>query len=126
MNYYIINALHYQKLVVKHNVINDYKKVAFITYVFLFNIYYWANEIKVWNLLDTYVIKYNMLFSTILNKDKENRKYSEAYVFPSKKDIKNEWSITEFNFVSLYSSFIMVYNFSLEKIILNEREADNT
>ncbi len=57
-NYYIIDILYYQKLIIKWNIINSYKKVAFIIYIFLFDSYYHINRIKVWNLLSIYIIKY--------------------------------------------------------------------
>ncbi|CAG8724040.1 4942_t:CDS:2, partial [Rhizophagus irregularis] len=43
VNYY---ALRYQELVVKRNVINDYREVALIAYVFLFDAHYQANGMK--------------------------------------------------------------------------------
>ncbi|PKC69124.1 hypothetical protein RhiirA1_456385 [Rhizophagus irregularis] len=49
VNYY---ALRYQELVVKRNVINDYREVALIAYVFLFDAHYQANGMKVRNLLE--------------------------------------------------------------------------
>ncbi|CAB4475262.1 unnamed protein product [Rhizophagus irregularis] len=82
VNYY---ALRYQELVVKRNVINDYREVALIAYVFLFDAHYQANGMKVRNLLGAYTTKCNMLFSTILCKEKEKGKYPEAYVFLQKR-----------------------------------------
>jgi len=124
-NYCIIDALRYQELIVKRNVINDYREVASIAYVSLFDTYYRANGMKVRNLLDTYAIKHNMLFSIIYHKDKEKGKYPEAYVFPPIKGIENKRPVTGLDFVSLYPSLIMAYNLSPEKLILSREEADN-
>jgi hypothetical protein len=63
-NYCIIDALHCQKLVVKRNVINNYREVASIAYVSLFDTHYRANGMKVRNLLGAYATRCNMLFST--------------------------------------------------------------
>lgn len=123
-NYCIIDVTRYQEFVVKRNVINDYREVATIAYVFLFDTHYQANGMKVQNLLSVYATKRNMLFSTISCKDTENGKYPRAYVFPPKKGIKNGRPVTEFDFVSLYPSLIMAYNLSSEKIILKQEEAD--
>src|SRR5439155_19426266 len=91
-NYCIIDALRCQELIVKRNVINDYREVTSIAYVSLFDTHYRANGMKVRNLLGAYATKCNMLFSTISCKDKENGKYPEAYVFPLKKVSKiSEW-----------------------------------
>ena len=48
---------------VKKNVINDYREVASLAYVFLFDSHYRANGMKVQNLLGAYATKCNMLFS---------------------------------------------------------------
>ncbi|CAB5149776.1 unnamed protein product [Rhizophagus irregularis] len=53
VNYY---ALRYQELVVKRNVINDYREVALIAYVFLFDAHYQANGMKVRNLLEKIIL----------------------------------------------------------------------
>ena len=52
INYYIINALYCQELIVECNVINDYKEVASIAYISLFDTHYYAIEMKVSNLLN--------------------------------------------------------------------------
>ncbi|RIB22901.1 hypothetical protein C2G38_2033211 [Gigaspora rosea] len=70
-NYCIIDVSRCQELTVKCNIINNYRKVASIAYVSLFDTHYRANRIKVKNLLGIYATKRNMLFSTICHKDKE-------------------------------------------------------
>ncbi len=49
--YYIINAFSCQQLMIKCNVINKYKKIASIAFILLFDTYYFAIGIKVYNLL---------------------------------------------------------------------------
>ncbi|CAG8807957.1 25485_t:CDS:2, partial [Gigaspora rosea] len=43
-NYCVIDALWCQELIVKHNVINDYREVLSIAYVFLSDSHYFAEE----------------------------------------------------------------------------------
>ncbi|CAI2186906.1 1279_t:CDS:2, partial [Funneliformis geosporum] len=64
--YCIINTLSCQQLMVKHNVINEYREVASIAFILLFNTHYFAIGIKV-----------------------QTGKYPGAYVFPLVKDLKN-------------------------------------
>src|SRR6266542_504331 len=55
VNYYDIDVLHYQELIVKENVINDYKEVTSIAYILLFNSHYYTIKIKIFNLLNAKV-----------------------------------------------------------------------
>ncbi|CAG8451105.1 4856_t:CDS:2, partial [Cetraspora pellucida] len=123
-NYCIIDALYCQELVVKCNVINDYREVASIAHVSLFDSYYCANEMKVQNLLGAYAFKHDIVFSTRVRKNIEKEKYPGAYVFSSKKGIEMKRPVTKLDFALLYPSLIMAYNLFSEKIILNEGEAD--
>ncbi|CAG8615642.1 11662_t:CDS:2 [Cetraspora pellucida] len=123
-NYCIIDALHCQELVVKCNVINDYREVASIAHISFFDSHYHANGMKVRNLLGAYAFKHDMVFSTRVCKNIEKGKYSDAYVFPSKKGIETKRPVIGLDFASLYPSLIMAYNLSPEKIILNKEEAN--
>ncbi len=49
--YCIINALSCQRLMVKHNVINEYKEIASVAFLSLFDAHYFAGDMKVCNLL---------------------------------------------------------------------------
>ena len=53
----------------------------------------------------------------------ETGKYLEAYIFSPVKDLENRRSVTSLDFVSLYSSLIMTYNLSSDKIILFRERA---
>src|SRR5436305_3354493 len=105
-HYCIIDALRCQELMVKQNVINDYREVASIAYVSLFDTHYRANGMKVRNLLGAYATKRNMLFSTIYHKDKEKGKYTGAYVFPPIKGIENKRHVIGFVFSTFYLCYI--------------------
>ncbi|CAI2202020.1 2293_t:CDS:1, partial [Funneliformis geosporum] len=100
-------------------IINDYREVASIAYVSLFDTHYRANGMKVRNLPSACAIKRDMVISTRLSKDIEKGKYPGAYVFPPKKGIITERPVTGLDFAFLYSSIIMAYNLSPEKIILD-------
>ena len=84
-NYCIIDTLRYQELLVKLSVINDYREVASIAYVFLFNAHYYTNEMKVQNLLGAYAVKRDIVFSMRVYENIEKEKYPDAYVFHLKK-----------------------------------------
>ncbi|RHZ54548.1 hypothetical protein Glove_426g54 [Diversispora epigaea] len=121
--YCIIDALRCQQLLVKRNVINDNREVASIAYVSLFDAHYRANGMKVCNLLGAEAWKQNILISMIPCKDIESGKYPGAHVFPPIKGLNNKRPVTGLDFASLYPSIIMTYNFSPEKIVLEEKEA---
>ncbi|GBB96536.1 hypothetical protein RclHR1_27790004 [Rhizophagus clarus] len=121
-NYCIIDALCCQELMVKPNIINDYREVASIAYVF--DSHYHANGMKVRNLLDAYAFKRDILFNTRVCKHIEKGKYFGAYVYPPKKGIETRRPVTGLDFASLYPSLIMAYNLSSDKIILTKREAN--
>jgi DNA polymerase elongation subunit (family B) len=123
-HYCIIDALRCQKLLVKLSQINDYREVASIAHVSLFDSHYCANGMKIRNLLGAYAFKRNMVFSTRVCENIEKGKYPGAYVFLPKKGIERRRPVTRLDFASLYPSLIMAYNLSPDKIILMNREAD--
>ncbi|RIB01391.1 hypothetical protein C2G38_2296199 [Gigaspora rosea] len=57
-------------------------------------------------------------------KEVESGKYPGAHVFPPIKGLNNKRPVTGLDFASLYPSIIMTYNFSPEKIILEEKETN--
>ncbi|CAI2186348.1 9853_t:CDS:1 [Funneliformis geosporum] len=119
--YYIIDALSCQQLMIKHNVINEYKEVTFIS---LFDTYYFAIGMKVSNLLNANTWWKGILISIIL-KQTETELFLDAYIFLSIKEHKNRHFVTGLNFASLYLSLIMTYNLLLDKIILSQKHADS-
>ncbi|POG72530.1 hypothetical protein GLOIN_2v1829246 [Rhizophagus irregularis DAOM 181602=DAOM 197198] len=121
--YCIIDALRCQELLVKLSQINEYREVASIAYVSLFDSHYRANGMKVRNLLGSYAFKRDMLFNVRISKKVEKGKYSGAYVFPPKKGIETKRPVTGLDFTSLYPSLIMAYNLSPEKFIFNPEKA---
>ncbi|RHZ87187.1 hypothetical protein Glove_40g157 [Diversispora epigaea] len=94
--YCINDALSCQRLMVKHNVINEYRK-------------------KVWEL--------GFLNTMNPQKQTESGKYPGAYVFPPEKGLENKRPVTSLDYASLYPSLIMTYNLSPDKIILTREHA---
>ncbi|CAI2201075.1 17101_t:CDS:1, partial [Funneliformis geosporum] len=88
--YCIIDALSCQRLMVKRNVINEYREVASIALISLFNTHYFAIEMKVCNLLSAGVWQEGILTSTIPCEQTEIGKYPGAYVFPPEKGLENK------------------------------------
>src|SRR5581483_1632752 len=99
-NYYIIDALRCQELMVKLSIINDYREVASIAHVSLFDSHYRANGMKVRNLLGAYAFKRDMLFSTRVCENIEKGKYPSAYVYPPKKGIETRRPVMGLDFTS--------------------------
>ncbi|CAI2201616.1 2954_t:CDS:2, partial [Funneliformis geosporum] len=96
------DALHCQELLVNQSIINDYREVASIAYVSLFNTYYCANEMKVQNLLEAYAIKRDIVISTRVPENIEKGKYPGVYVISPNKGIESKRPVTGLDFTSLY------------------------
>ncbi|CAI2181249.1 8714_t:CDS:2, partial [Funneliformis geosporum] len=79
-----------------HNAINEYREVASVAFLSLFDSHYFVGETK---------------------------KYTEAYVFLPVKGLKNRRFVTGLDFALLYSSLIITYNLSPDKIILSQEHA---
>ncbi|RIA94647.1 hypothetical protein C1645_817698 [Glomus cerebriforme] len=121
--YCIIDALSCQRLMIKRNVINEYREVVSIAFLSLFDAHYFAEEMKVCNLLDANAWQNGILISTISIEQTKTRKYPGAYVFPPIKGLKNRRSVTGLDFASLYPNLIITYNLLPDKIILSKKQA---
>ncbi len=117
--YCIIDALSCQQLMVKCNVINEYRKLVTVTFLLLFDAHYFAGGMKVCNLLSASAWQRGILSSTISKGETVTEKYPRAYVFPPIKGLENKRPVTGLDFASLYPSLIMIYNLSPDKIILS-------
>jgi hypothetical protein len=49
--YCIIDAFNCQRLIIKHNVINEYREIVSISFLSLFDAHYFVGGMKVFNLL---------------------------------------------------------------------------
>ncbi|CAB4480535.1 unnamed protein product [Rhizophagus irregularis] len=123
--YCIIDALSCQRLMIKHNVINEYREVASIAFISLFDAHYFAIGMKVSNLLSASAWREGILTSTISERT-ETESFPGAYVFPPIKGLKNKCPVTGLDFRSLYPSLIMTYNLSPDKIILFQERAEQS
>ncbi|GES96814.1 ribonuclease H-like domain-containing protein [Rhizophagus clarus] len=124
--YCIINALSCQRLMVKHNAINEYREVASVAFLSLFDAHYFAGGMKVCNLLSASAWQRGILTSMISNQQTETGKYPGAYVFPPVKGLENRRPVTGLDFASLYLSLIITYNLSPDKIILSQERAEQS
>ncbi|CAB4495837.1 unnamed protein product [Rhizophagus irregularis] len=121
--YCMIDALSYQRLMVKRNVINEYREVANIAFISLSDVHYFAIGMKVSNLLSASAWREGVLTSTISERT-ETESFPGAYVFPPIKGLENRRPVTGLDFGSLYPSLIMTYNLSPDKIILSRKHAE--
>ncbi|CAI2189496.1 12734_t:CDS:2, partial [Funneliformis geosporum] len=122
--YCIIDALSCQRLMIKRNVINEYREVASIAFISLFDTHYFAIGMKVSNLLSASAWREGILTSTISER-METESFPGAYVFPPMKGLENKRPVTGLDFASLYPSLIMTYNLSPDKIILSRKHAES-
>ena len=123
-HYCIIDALRCQQLMVRRNVINDYREVSALSYVSFADSVLYAGGMKVCNMLIAYAIRKGMVCSNITREVKETGKYPGAWVFDPEKGLENKRPVTGLDAQSLYPSIIMTYNLSPEKILLTEEEAE--
>ena len=86
-HYCVVDALRCQQLLVRRNVINDYREVSSLAFVSLFDSHYFAGGMKVCNLLSAYAWRRNILPSMIPLEREEGGKYPGAYVFPPEKGV---------------------------------------
>jgi DNA polymerase elongation subunit (family B) len=124
VNYCVIDALRCQELMVKNNVINDYREVASIAHTSLFDTHYYAIGTKVSNLLGAEAWTEDILFSMKTSDQKATGKFPGAYVFPPEKGLENKHPVTGLDFASLYPSIIMTYNLSPEKMVSTIHETE--
>ncbi len=82
------------------------------------------NKIKIWNLLNAYTFKCDIIISIRISENIEKDKYLGIYIFLLKKKIEMKRFIMRLDFALLYFSLIIVYNLFSDKIILIYREAD--
>jgi len=94
VNYCVIDVLRCQELMVKENIINDYREAASIAYISLFDTHYYAIGTKVFNLLGVEVWAQNILYITKISDQKASGKFSGTYVFPPEKGLENKRPVT--------------------------------
>jgi len=152
-HYCVIDSVRCQELLVRRAVLGDYREVATLAYVSIYDAHYYAGGMKVCNLLGAYAARRNILVSMVPNETAETGKYPGAYVFPPEKGLvpdpvratavvdaiasgdpdavesalvafATDRPVTGLDFSSLYPSLIMAYNLSSEKVILDPSDAD--
>src|SRR6185437_4372010 len=123
--YCIIDALSCQRLMIKRNVINEYREVASIAFISLYDAHYFAIGMKVSNLLSASAWQEGILTSTISER-METESFPGVYVFSPIKGLENKRPVTGLDFASLYPSLIITYNLSSDKIILSRERAEQS
>ena len=82
---------------------NDYREVTSIAYISLFNSHYYANKMKVQNLLNAYTFKCDMIISTRIPENTEKGKYPSVYIRILhelnwiESDLNSIWRITNYS-----------------------------
>ncbi|GES95680.1 ribonuclease H-like domain-containing protein [Rhizophagus clarus] len=84
-----MNKYYERRLMVKYNAINEYREVASVAFLSLFDAHYFAGGMKVCNLLSASIWQRGILTSMISRQQTETRKYPGAHVFPPVKGLKN-------------------------------------
>ncbi|CAI2192917.1 13892_t:CDS:10, partial [Funneliformis geosporum] len=92
------------KQIRERNAINEYKEVASVAFISLYDSHYFAVGMKVRNLPC---------------KQMETGKFPGTYVFSPVKGLENKRSVTGLDFALLYPCLIITYNLSPDKIILS-------
>ena len=110
---------------VKRNAINEYREMASVAFISLYDSHYFAVGMKVRNLLSASEWREGILTSTIPCEQTETGKYPGAYVFPPVKGLENRRPVTGLDFASLYPSLIMTYNLSSDRIILSRERSES-
>ena len=78
--YCIIDALSCQRLMVKRNAINEYREMASVAFISLYDSHYFTIGMKVRNLLSAGAWREGILTSTIPCEQTETGKYPGAYI----------------------------------------------
>ncbi|MHB2028940.1 MAG: DNA polymerase domain-containing protein [Acidimicrobiales bacterium] len=114
-----IDCLRPQQLLIKRAIITEKREKANLARVSLHDTFYYADGMKVRNLIGRYCFKRGYAFS---NKRIERAKdaYPGAWVFPPEKGLNTKVPITGLDFASLYPSLMMCYNLSPDKIVMDD------
>ncbi len=124
LHYCMVDCLSTMRLALARNVIPDRREVGAMSYVNLADCHYYADGMKVMNMLIAYAVRRDIMCSNIPNEEIEEGKYPGAKVYHPAKGLENERPVTGLDINSLYPSIIMAFNLSPEKILLTDAQAD--
>jgi DNA polymerase elongation subunit (family B) len=128
-HYCIVDALRCQEMILKKNIISEYREVGNYSFTSLFDCIYYAGGHKVCNMLLAYgqmsadLLGAPILGSMIAEHVEMSGKYPGAFVVPPEKGLEEDLPITGLDFASLYPSLIRAYNLSPDRAIFSEEEA---
>ncbi len=95
-NYCVIDAQRCHELMKIRNVLQDKREVANLSYTSIYDAFYYANGMKVRNLVIARGQLRNLKLSNVQNKDDERGQYPGAWVFPPLKGlVTSKLSISE-------------------------------
>ena len=125
VKYCIIDSFRTHQLMMKRNIINENRDVASVSFVSLFDAFYYAGGMKVCNLMAAYASRpeHGILIPMNVRESREKGKYPGAWVGNPKKGLHNKRPVTGLDAQSLYPSMIRCYNFSPDKY-LGDRHTD--
>ena len=122
IEYCFRDATSCQALMIKQDVISNYKQISKISYISLSDPFYYAGGIRVCNLLGLFANDMDILITMVKSNEIEEGKFPGAYVYPPIKKLHNDNPVGAIDFESLYPSIIITYNLSPEKIIFTHDE----
>ena len=128
-HYCVIDALRCQQLLVRRNVLGEYREIGNLSFTTFMDCVYRAGGHKVCNLLMAYghLVKKELgvpvLGSMIAESVEMEGKYPGAFVVPPEKGLEEDLPITGLDFSSLYPSLIRTYNLSTDMAVYSEEDA---
>lgn len=150
--YCIVDCIRPQELCVKRNIISEFRELATLSYVSMFDAVYKADGMKVINVIAAYCHDYDIAFSNPPIKHSKIRNfYPGAWVFPPNRGLHSDRMgelenmstlspgpttgassppkvrqrpISGLDFASLYPSLMMAYNLSNDMIVRDADEAE--
>lgn len=124
--YCIVDEERCQLLFLKRNIIADLREKCNMSYVPLHDGFYKADGAKVRNLIGAKAHLKGIAFSNIPMEptpQAEEQTYPGAWVFHPKRGLNDTKPVTGLDYSSLYPSLMMCYNFSPDKIIRDDKVA---
>jgi len=125
--YCTIDAQRCQDLLIRRNIVTDRREAGILSFTSLYDCIYYADGCKVCNMIMAYAIHDEcgrFACSYQNNSEKRGGKYPGAFVVDPDKGLEHELPVAGMDFVSLYPSLMMTYNFSPEKFVRTKEEAE--
>lgn len=117
--YCIIDCVRPQQLFVKRGIYSEYRELANLARVGIFEAFYRAGGMKVRNMIRIHSKKFNIGFSNgrSFKKPHDKNHYPGAWVFQPIRGLHTDRPITGEDVSSLYPSLKMTYNYSPDMVV---------